>query len=73
MEFIKYKSPQIGKRAKRLIERDKRVMFGAHTRTREIPLVVERAKGAWITDVDGKKYLDFGAGFAVVATGHCHP
>ncbi|MGQ9665341.1 MAG: acetyl ornithine aminotransferase family protein [bacterium] len=73
MEFIKYKSPKIGKKSKRLIERDKKVMFGAHTRTREIPLAVERAKGAWIIDVDGKRYLDFGAGFAVVATGHCHP
>lgn len=73
MEFIKYKSPKIGKKSKKLIERDKKVMFGAHTRTREIPLAVERAKGAWIIDLDGKRYLDFGAGFAVVATGHCHP
>ncbi|MEO0137158.1 MAG: acetyl ornithine aminotransferase family protein [candidate division WOR-3 bacterium] len=73
MEYLKYQSPKIGKTAKKLIERDKKVLFGAHTRTREIPLVVDRAKGAWITDVDGKKYLDFGAGFAVVATGHCHP
>jgi len=73
MEYIIYQSPKIGKKGKRLIERDKKVMFGAHTRTREIPLVVNRAKGAWVTDVDGKKYLDFGAGFAVVGTGHCHP
>ncbi|MEO0123322.1 MAG: acetyl ornithine aminotransferase family protein [candidate division WOR-3 bacterium] len=73
MEYINYKSPDIGKRGKRLINRDKKVMFGAHTRTREIPLVVDKAKGAWITDIDGKKYLDFGAGFAVVGTGHCHP
>lgn len=72
MEFIKYQSPKIGKKGRKLIERDKKVMFGAHTRTREIPLVVDRAKGAWVIDVDGKRYLDFGAGFAVVATGHCH-
>jgi len=73
MEYISYKSPDLGKKGKKLIARDKKVMFGAHTRTREIPLVVEKAKGAWVFDVDGKKYLDFGAGFAVVATGHCHP
>ncbi len=73
MEYIRYKSPIIGKKGKKLINRDKKVMFGAHTRTREIPLVVQKAKGAWITDIDGKKYLDFGAGFAVVGTGHCHP
>ncbi|MEO0141859.1 MAG: aminotransferase class III-fold pyridoxal phosphate-dependent enzyme [candidate division WOR-3 bacterium] len=73
MEFIKYTSPKIGKNARRLIARDKRVMFGAHTRTREIPLVVDRAKGPWVYDVSGKKYLDFGAGFAVVGAGHCPP
>ncbi|MGB9721766.1 MAG: aminotransferase class III-fold pyridoxal phosphate-dependent enzyme [bacterium] len=73
MEYISYKSPDIGKKGKRLIDRDKKVMFGAHTRTREIPLVVNKAKGAWVVDINGKKYLDFGAGFAVVGTGHCHP
>lgn len=51
MEFIKYTSPKIGKNARRLIARDKRVMFSAHTRTREIPLVVDRAKGPWVYDV----------------------
>ncbi len=72
MKKIKYTSPEISKKAQKLMDRDKRVMFGAHTRTREIPLVVDHAKGARVTDVDGKTYLDFGAGFAVVGTGHCH-
>ncbi len=71
--MLEYKSPQISKKANAIIERDNKVMFGAHTRTSEIPLVVEQAKGARVTDVDGKTYLDFGAGFAVVGTGHCHP
>ena len=31
------------------------------------------AKGAIIEDVDGNRFLDFNAGIAVVATGHCHP
>jgi 4-aminobutyrate aminotransferase len=70
--MIEYKSPKISKRAKEIVERDKKVMFGAHTRTDEIPLVVDHAQGARVTDVDGKDYLDFGAGFAVVGTGHCH-
>lgn len=73
MKKIKYTSPEISKKAQTLVERDKKVMFGAHTRTREIPLVVAYAKGAQVTDVDGKKYLDFGAGFGVVGAGHCHP
>lgn len=37
------------------------------------PVYVERAKGAEIWDVDGKRYLDFGAGIAVCNTGHSHP
>ncbi|KPL12868.1 hypothetical protein AMJ74_06015, partial [candidate division WOR_3 bacterium SM1_77] len=71
--MLEYKSPQISKKADGIIKRDNKVMFGAHTRTGEIPLVVEHAKGAKVTDIDGKTYLDFGAGFAVVGTGHCHP
>lgn len=70
---IEYESPEYGPRAEELIRRDKKVMFGAHTRTREIPLVVEKAEGVIIRDVDGKEFLDFGAGYAVCATGHCHP
>ncbi len=73
MKKVEYTSPEIGKKAKRFIDRDKKVMFGAHTRTREIPLVVDHAKGARVVDINGKSYLDFGAGFAVVGTGHCHP
>lgn len=73
MKHIKYSSPEINTKAQKMIDRDKKVMFGAHTRTREIPLAVDHARGARVTDVDGKTFLDFGAGFAVVGTGHCHP
>ncbi len=41
--------------------------------TRGYPLVAERGEGAMIEDVDGNRFLDFNAGIAVVATGHCHP
>jgi 4-aminobutyrate aminotransferase len=71
--MIEYKSPEVSKKARAIIDRDQKIMFGAHTRTDEIPLVVDHAQGAKVTDVDGKTYLDFGAGFAVVGTGHCHP
>lgn len=40
---------------------------------KDYPLVVERAFGPVVEDVDGNRYLDFAAGIAVVATGHCHP
>ncbi len=41
--------------------------------TRIYPLVVDRARGSMVVDVDGNRYLDFTAGIAVVATGHAHP
>jgi len=32
--------------------------------------VLEKGKGSWVWDADGKKYLDFSAGIAVNALGH---
>ncbi len=37
------------------------------------PLSVERGEGCWLIDVEGRRYLDFGAGIAVNAMGHAHP
>ncbi len=37
------------------------------------PVIVARAKGCVITDVHGKDYLDFTAGYFVNNAGHCHP
>ncbi|HEY5673653.1 MAG TPA: acetylornithine transaminase [Malonomonas sp.] len=37
------------------------------------PLVAASGEGCWLTDVDGKRYLDFLAGVAVNNLGHCHP
>ncbi|KAF0852749.1 mitochondrial 4-aminobutyrate transaminase (alanine-glyoxylate aminotransferase (AGAT)) [Andalucia godoyi] len=36
-------------------------------------IVAKEARGAWITDVNGRKWLDFTTGIAVCNTGHCHP
>ena len=36
-------------------------------------LEIERGDGCYLIDYSGSKYLDFGAGIAVNATGHCHP
>jgi len=33
----------------------------------------ERGEGAWLVADDGRRYLDFVAGIAVVGLGHCHP
>ena len=37
------------------------------------PVVIDRGKGCWVYDVNGKKYLDFLGGIAVNALGHAHP
>ncbi|HIF92927.1 MAG: 4-aminobutyrate--2-oxoglutarate transaminase [Myxococcales bacterium] len=37
------------------------------------PIYVDHANNAEIWDVEGKRYIDFGAGIAVVNTGHGHP
>ena len=60
-----------GPRAKAIIERDLRVM--AQNYSKDYPLVAARGAGAMVEDVDGNRFLDFGAGIAVVATGHSHP
>lgn len=46
--------------------------FGAHT-YHPLEVVVERAEGAWVYDVEGKKYLDCLAAYSAVNQGHCHP
>ncbi len=63
--------PLPGPRASEWLERDQNVMSPSYTRT--YPLVVKRAKGAMIEDLDGNRFLDLTAGIAVTAAGHCHP
>jgi acetylornithine/N-succinyldiaminopimelate aminotransferase len=36
-------------------------------------VVIERGEGSWVFDAEGRRYLDLGAGIAVVGLGHCHP
>lgn len=36
-------------------------------------IVTASGEGSWITDVDGRRYLDFSSGIAVTNVGHCHP
>ena len=60
-----------GPQAKRIVEQDNRYISPSYTRS--YPLVAKRGRGAIVEDVDGNRFLDFSAGIAVVATGHCHP
>ncbi|UJP10049.1 ornithine--oxo-acid transaminase [Microbacterium sp. KUDC0406] len=38
-----------------------------------LPVVIARAEGAWVTDVEGKRYLDLLAAYSAVNFGHQHP
>ena len=38
-----------------------------------LPIVLERGEGAWVWDVEGKKYLDCLAAYSAVNQGHRHP
>ena len=60
-----------GPRAEEIIHRDCSIM--SPCLSRPYPLVIERARGATITDVDGKTYIDFGAGTAVMNVGYSNP
>lgn len=38
-----------------------------------LPVVLSRGKGAWVWDVQEKRYLDCLAAYSAVNQGHCHP
>jgi ornithine--oxo-acid transaminase len=46
--------------------------YGAHN-YHPLDVVVARAEGVWVWDVEGRKYLDFLAAYSAVNQGHCHP
>jgi len=60
-----------GPEAKKVMEKDQR--FVSQSYTRVYPLVIKKAKGVWVEDVDSNLFLDFTSGIAVTNTGHCHP
>jgi len=55
---------------KEFIELEER--YGAHN-YHPLDVVIERADGVWVYDVEGKKYLDCLAAYSAVNQGHCHP
>ena len=46
--------------------------YGAHN-YHPLPVVLARGKGAYVWDVEGKKYYDFLSAYSAVNQGHCHP
>jgi ornithine--oxo-acid transaminase len=45
--------------------------YGAHN-YRPLDVIIERAEGVWVYDIDGKRYLDCLAAYSAVNQGHCH-
>jgi 4-aminobutyrate aminotransferase len=64
-------TPPPGPRAQAILERDERVV--AQSMVREYPLVLQKASGVNLWDVDQNRYLDFSAGIAVMNVGWNHP
>jgi ornithine--oxo-acid transaminase len=52
------------------IEREEK--FGAHN-YHPLPVVLEKGKGIFMWDVEGKRYFDFLSAYSAVNQGHCHP
>ena len=46
--------------------------YGAHN-YHPLPVVLERGKGVFVWDLEGKKYYDFLSAYSAVNQGHCHP
>lgn len=46
--------------------------WGAHN-YHPLDLVIREAQGAWVTDVEGRRYLDCLSAYSAVNQGHCHP
>jgi len=57
-------------RTQELIELENQ--YGAHN-YQPLDVVIERAEGVWVHDVEGKRYLDCLAAYSAVNQGHCHP
>ncbi|MBF0484944.1 MAG: aspartate aminotransferase family protein [Candidatus Omnitrophica bacterium] len=55
---------------KEIFENYDQFIFPTYTR---MPVILVKGKGSVVTDIDGKKYLDFFPGWGVSNVGHCHP
>jgi len=72
IDFSKFKVP--GPKSLELFEEESNFMapglqsIGLFSR-----IVVKEAKGVWVEDVDGNRYIDFTAGIGVGSLGHAHP
>ncbi|HET7294607.1 MAG TPA: aspartate aminotransferase family protein [Vicinamibacteria bacterium] len=70
--LVRVKPP--GPESRRLMERERRVLaHGAYGDWDKRYFIAARAQGSLIEDVDGNRYIDFGAGWGTNNVGNCHP
>jgi 4-aminobutyrate aminotransferase-like enzyme len=55
-----------------IIDKHQKYLFSCVANYYEEPLVVDRAKGNFVYDIDGKEYLDFFGGILTISVGHCN-
>ena len=68
------KTPPPGPESRRLIERERGVLArGAYGAAEDHVFIARSAQGALIEDVDGNRYIDFGAGWGTNNIGNCNP
>ncbi len=68
---MKFSMAGAGPMGQALIQRDIDILSPSYAR--EYALVVDKAEGSEVWDVDGRRYIDFMAGVAVLNVGHRHP
>ncbi|MGB9784664.1 MAG: acetyl ornithine aminotransferase family protein [Fervidicoccaceae archaeon] len=62
-----------GEKSREIIRRSREFMDILTQDVDVLPMVADRGEGVYVWDVDGKKYIDFSSGFAVVSLGHSNP
>lgn len=67
---MKYKKSQHTKLVQKAMAREHRYCAPNYL---PLPVVVSKAKGVWVWDVNGKKYLDMMSAYSAVSYGHGHP
>ncbi|MGE7186321.1 aspartate aminotransferase family protein [Peribacillus sp. NPDC006672] len=56
-----------------LLEQQNTRESNARSYPRRLPMAIDQAEGIYLTDMDGKRYIDFLAGAGTLALGHNHP
>ncbi|MEM1875111.1 MAG: aminotransferase class III-fold pyridoxal phosphate-dependent enzyme, partial [Candidatus Hadarchaeales archaeon] len=64
-------TPIPGPKARKMVERDQKIMSPSYTRAE--PIVAVEGKGCYVKDVDGNILLDFSSGMFVLNYGYSHP